>query len=233
MAFESIKPVRKRLAEEVYDQILGAVMSGEIGETDRLVQERLAERLEISRTPVREALLRLEQEGILETASRGGFVLRRPGEGEVREVYEARMAVEGQAIRLAATRGGPAAGARLAGVIEAAEALPEPTVAAYFEANRRIHRAIVEEGGNRWLLETFDTLWNRGSSFRLFAAIETVDLARSLGAHEALAQAVAAGDGSAANEAMHAHIEDGLALQLEAMRAARASAEDAGWADPD
>ncbi|MEO0682098.1 MAG: GntR family transcriptional regulator [Pseudomonadota bacterium] len=218
MTFQSIKPLRKRLAEEAYDQILGGVLRGDVGPEDRLVQEKLAAELEISRTPVREALLRLEGEGILETAPTGGFRLRTLSRDEVQDLYEARAAVEGQAIRLAAVRGGAEAGARLAAVVREAEGRPGRDVHAYFEANRDIHRAIVEESGNRWLLTQFDTLWNRGVSFRLFAAIETVDLSRCLGDHLTLAEAVAAGDGPAAQEAMQAHVADGLNLQVEAMR---------------
>ena len=61
MALKSIRSERRRLADEVYHQLLDAILAGEVGPNDRLVQERLAAEMEISRTPVREALLRLEQ----------------------------------------------------------------------------------------------------------------------------------------------------------------------------
>jgi len=69
VALKSIKIQRRRLADEVYDQLLASITVGDIGPDDRLVQERLAAELDISRTPVREALLRLEQEGVLVTAN--------------------------------------------------------------------------------------------------------------------------------------------------------------------
>ena len=89
MALKSIKIQRRRLADEVYDQLLESITIGDIGPDDRLVQERLAAELDISRTPVREALLRLEQEGVLVTANRGGFKLHRMSEPEVRQLYQA------------------------------------------------------------------------------------------------------------------------------------------------
>ena len=67
------------------------------------MQEKLAEQLQISRTPVREALLRLEQDGILVSSPRGGFALYKMSEDEVRELYQARAAIEGQAVRILAS----------------------------------------------------------------------------------------------------------------------------------
>ena len=107
MALKSIKPERRRLADEVYDQLVEAIMDQEIGKNDRLVQERLAEQLQISRTPVREALMRLEKEGVLVSAASGGFRLAQMNEDEVRQLYQARAAIEGQAARILATHGQP------------------------------------------------------------------------------------------------------------------------------
>ena len=75
MALKGIQPARRRLADEVYEQLMYAIMNREIGPDNRLVQARLAAELSISRTPVREALIRLEQEGVLEVSSRDSFRL--------------------------------------------------------------------------------------------------------------------------------------------------------------
>ena len=186
---------------------------------DQLVQEKLAAELEISRTPVREALLRLEQEGVLVTSPRGGFMLRRVSEAEAKEIYEARAAIEGQAARILAIRNDAADHARLRQVIEREEDLTSHTVQAYFAANRAIHRALVELAGNRQLLEMFDNIWNRAVAFHLFAAIEEIDLAASLGAHMTLAEAVETGDWRIAMPAVFDHIDDGFALQARALKA--------------
>ncbi|MGB1642182.1 MAG: GntR family transcriptional regulator, partial [Paracoccaceae bacterium] len=75
MAFKSIQPDRRRLADEVYDELVEAIIRRDIGLEDTLVQEKLASEMQISRTPVREALMRLAQEGILEVSNRGSFKL--------------------------------------------------------------------------------------------------------------------------------------------------------------
>ena len=221
VALRKIETPRIRLADQVYDQLMDAIVAGEIGHGDRLVQERLADDLSISRTPVREALLRLEQERVLTTSPRGGFALRRITPAETAELYEARGAVEGQAARILATRAGPELIERLRAVVAREENIASPSVRAYFEANKAIHRALVEAVGNRYLTEMFDTIWNRAVAFRLFAAIETVDLAKSLGDHMRLVDAIATGDPGRALDAVIGHIADGLALQMAAMEAGR------------
>ena len=63
----------------------------------------------------------------------------------------------------------------------------------------------------------FDNIWNRGTSFQLFAAIEKVDLSKSLGDHMALAEAIETGDPAHAGEVIIKHISDGFELQIEAL----------------
>ncbi len=68
---KSIQPDRRRLADEVYDELVEAIIRRDIGLEDTLVQEKLASEMQISRTPVREALMRLAQEGVLEVSKPG------------------------------------------------------------------------------------------------------------------------------------------------------------------
>lgn len=215
MAFKSLSQPKQRLADQVYSQIMEAIREGQISPDDRIVQEKLAEEFEISRTPVREALFRMEQEGILCISGRGSFRIRQLGAQEILEIYGARCAVEGYAARLLADRANTATTGKLREIIARAEDLKVESVQAYFRANRTIHRAIVEATNNQYLLELFDNLWNRGSSFTLFAALDSADLSKSLGDHMALIDAIDTGNGSAAAEKMIAHINSGQALQIE------------------
>ena len=100
--FTRLTRKRTRLADDVYEQILSAILSGEIVAGERLIQESIASQIDVSRTPVREAFLRLEREGVLETAGRGGFQIRNITEQEIQELYLAREAVEGFAAKLLA-----------------------------------------------------------------------------------------------------------------------------------
>ncbi|MCZ4291717.1 GntR family transcriptional regulator [Hoeflea alexandrii] len=217
MALKSIKQDRPRLADIVYNQLLEAIRSGAISDDERLVQEKLAEEMQISRTPVREALLRLEQEGILVVAQRGGFRVYRMSRDEVHELYQARAAIEGQAMRVLATNPDAKKIQELRKLIEKEENISSPSIDAYFTANRNIHRKIVELSDNRYLLEMFDNIWNRGVSYNLFAAIAKIDLAQSLGDHLKLVDAIETGNPIVAMEAIVDHIAHGFDLQIKAL----------------
>jgi DNA-binding GntR family transcriptional regulator len=217
MALKPLNKPRERLADQVYDQIMGAIRSGEIDPGIRIVQEKLAEILNISRTPVREALFRMEQEGILEVSGKGGFLIRRHTAAEVGELYASRCAIEGYSARILAERADPQLNQSLRDAISNAEDISETTVMGYFQANMSIHRAIVLATENRFLLEFFDNVWNRGSSYTLFATLQGIDLRQSLGDHQSLADAIETGDGNIAAEKMIAHIRNGYQLQLNAM----------------
>lgn len=217
MKFQSIQPPRKRLADVVYAQLIDAIMRREIGPDDRLVQEKLATDMQISRTPVREALMRLEQEGVLEVSSSGNFKLYRMDAQEVRELYQSRAAVEGQCARILATNISDEDIQKLYDMVSREENISDNTAQAYFEANRNIHRAFVEVAGNRFLLDMFDMIWGKAMAFCLFAAIENVDLAQSLGNHKQLVDVIASRDKTATLEKFMDHIQDGFELQMEGL----------------
>ena len=215
--FRGIEPDRRRLADEVYRQVLDAVLAGALEPGERIVQERVADEINVSRTPVREALLHLEREGILVRAGASGFTVREISEREVRDIYQAREAIEGHAARIVAERRDPEALERIRKTIEDEESISGGGMEVYFHANRRIHRCIVEESGNEYLLRSFDGIWNRSFSVRMFASIEDADLGETLGEHLALVRAMREDAPPTSAEAMITHIRDGLGLQLRAI----------------
>lgn len=215
--FKRIKAPRIRLADEVYQQIVHAIHVGDITPDQRLVQEKLASELEISRTPIREALLRLEQEGVLKTSNRGGFIIRQVELDEVREIYQTRCAIEGYAASLLAAQGNSNHFAQIEAIISQEESRNLVTAADFYDANKNIHRAFVERTQNRFLLDMFDQMWNRGFSLHMFAKIKQEELKKSLGEHKPILDILRKGDAAAAEAAMRAHIGDGLTLQLQSL----------------
>ncbi len=95
------------------------ILAGELPAGARIAELAIVERLGVSRTPIRAALMRLEQEGLLESLPNGGYAVRTFSERDVSDAIELRGTVEGLAARLAAERGAPpgfgARGARLPG----------------------------------------------------------------------------------------------------------------------
>ena len=110
--------------------------------------------------------------------------------------------------------------AELRRIVEREENIRDDNARTYFEANRNIHRAFVEMAQNRFLLEMFQMIWGKAMAFHLFAAIENVDLAQSLGDHMALVDVIESGDKTAALEVFTRHIQDGFDLQMQGLQQA-------------
>jgi DNA-binding GntR family transcriptional regulator len=95
---------RKSLGQHVFENLKQAIISGKIPPGQRLVENRLAETLGISRTPVREAIHKLEREGCLGKRPRGGFVVLGLDSIDIEETFGIRSVLEGYAARLAAIK---------------------------------------------------------------------------------------------------------------------------------
>ncbi|MCP3990948.1 MAG: GntR family transcriptional regulator [Actinomycetia bacterium] len=219
LTFERIPRSRTRLADEVYEQLFGRIISGRIGPGDRLIQETIAEEMDISRTPVREALLRLEHEGIIQLAERRGFVVREIAESEVRDIYQAREAIEGFAARLVATAHCEVALDQIAEVVNREASTSHDTVRSAFVANEAAHRAIVEASGNGFLVQLFDVIWGRQVALRLYGdLLRQTDVESTFDHdHSSLLDSLRNGDGDSAELAMVKHIRAGLELQVRAL----------------
>lgn len=94
--------VSPKLIEELADKIHAKILSGDFPPGTRLKQESLAQTFEVSRTPIREALSRLEAKGIVSQAQRRSAVVKTPSSREITEMYQVRAELEGLAAQLAA-----------------------------------------------------------------------------------------------------------------------------------
>ena len=207
-----------RLSDEVYEQILQAVLNRTIDPHQRFIQEELAEQMQVSRTPVREALLKLESEGVLERIGRSGFKLRKYTDDEVRYVYEARESVECFALGLLSQRFDSSQIDDLKSTVEKLESGGYPSAVDYFMANKNIHRQFVLATGNEVLIDMFDVIWNRSRSYFLFSEFDDSDLEKSLEGHLELCDVLKSKDEELARQKMKDHIYDGLQLQRNARR---------------
>ena len=208
--FSRLTRSRTRLADDVYEQILSAILSGEIVPGERLIQENIASQIDVSRTPVRAAFLRLEREGVLETAGRGGFQIRNITEQEIQDLYLAREAVEGFAAKLLAGALSQEQVQNIEAAVRSEISLNSTHKEEHFHANRNIHRTIVAQAGNGILLDMFDSIWNRGISIRSFSAYRIPDDTDNREQHLELLDQIKLGPTVEAEHAMVAHIREGL-----------------------
>lgn len=131
------------------------ILAGDLPGGSRIAELAIVEKLGVSRTPIRAALMRLEQEGLLEALPNGGYAVRTFSERDVADAIELRGTLEGLAARLAAERGAPAvvlAEARqcLAGIdaVLAQPALDDEAFSRYVALNQRFHALLPELGGS-------------------------------------------------------------------------------------
>jgi DNA-binding GntR family transcriptional regulator len=132
---ESI-PVRER----AYEHLKASILSGRFNPGERLAEEHLAKELGISRTPIREALHKLESEGLIKPLASRGFVASQDSQEDVEELFEIRAVLEGYALRVICGRITDAVLAQLEDTVEKAEeALRRHGLDEIFQWNTRFH----------------------------------------------------------------------------------------------
>lgn len=197
------------LADEAYRRISEAMLAGDLPPGSRLVMDTLAERLEISRTPVRDALRRLEREGLVEPTGRKGYTVRAIADTDLEHLYESRIAVETFSARRTAELGEPAIRVVEQAIEEAVKSRAN-TAAETYHLNRMIHRSVVEASANPMLVELFDSVWDRAKALQIFEQFHTLaGDANLLREHYELTDAMRVGPDQA-YEVMYQHITIGF-----------------------
>jgi DNA-binding GntR family transcriptional regulator len=144
---------RRANAQTIYLALREAIVAGELRAGDRLAEEQLARSFAVSRTPVREAILRLEAEHLAERHPSRGLVVRAIPAHETLEVYLVRAVLDGLAARLAAGLALPGDHARLRWLNDRlAEALQQHDLATAAELNMQFHEGLSEAAHNTMLL---------------------------------------------------------------------------------
>ena len=195
--------------------IMDAISAGDLLPGARLKETDLVAALDVSRTPLREALAALRAEGILER-DEDGLRVRRLDWRDVRALYELRGTLEGLAASLAAQNAGHAERSVIDDICRAeAELIRQnaaPDVLAHH--NRQFHHAILQAAGNRFLAESLERL----SRLMVLLGATAYSLAGRAGSirdeHEAVNRAIQAGDAAAASAAMARHLDSALTARL-------------------
>ncbi|GAA3534775.1 GntR family transcriptional regulator [Zobellella aerophila] len=210
---------RRSLHEEVADCVRTMIIEGELKEGQRINEPELCQRLDISRTPLREALKVLHSEGMVTIEpNRGAWVATITPE-EIREHFEIISSLERRAAELTA---GKATDKDLTRLRQLQEKLERHYQARdrheYFEVNQHIHRLIIELAGNETLTQLHHQLMNRVSRGRYLAIGVQHRWEESVDEHRALLGALLARDGEQAGRVLAEHVMhtgETLAKELE------------------
>ena len=189
----------------VCDELRRLVITGELPPGTRLVEDRLAAQLGVSRNPVREALQTLASEGFVVLTPRRGAMVAQVSAAQAEELFDVRMALESLAARTAAKRAGPADVARLQDVLDrAAEATRLGELDLLAALNTEFHHEIVTSGGNDYLGLLVAPMARRIQW--VFRASAPRRAMASWNEHEAVLRAIAAGDEESAAVLASAHV---------------------------
>ena len=204
-----------------YTALHAAIVSGELSPGERLVEEELAERLGSSRGAVREAILRLSQDGLVLRERNRGARVRRFTLGEAVEILEARAALESLAAGHAAQRRTVDEARELEALVDEMEELHHAgELLAASERNAVMHRCILEISGHRVARDVCARLNSQMVRFQFRTVLAPGRPERSLAEHRRIVAAIAGGDRRAAERAMRTHLTN-VAATLDAAHAAR------------
>ncbi|RYH02401.1 GntR family transcriptional regulator [Salipiger sp. IMCC34102] len=203
---------RAETPKDAYALILDAIDGHVYRPGDRLVESELAERFGVSRTPVREALQRLETQSLLTRDGRS-LIVASLDHNEVAELYTVRAELEGLAARLAARHATPEEVQVLQRMLVEDRALVDDAHA-LARANRRFHKQIHLASHNRFLVRQLDLVY-RSMALLARSSIEAQGRGPdTLDEHEAIVAAIAGGDGGAADAALRAHLSRAYVTRL-------------------
>jgi DNA-binding GntR family transcriptional regulator len=196
---------RPSLTEQVYEQLMELLIRGELRPGDVITERRMAERLNASRTPVREALGRLEAEGLVEKQPSRGVTVRPFSTEAFVEILNVRQLLESEAARLAAGNIRPERIRKIREALQAAARKAQPTLSEVWEVDDLLHGEIADAAGNTLMAGLIRDLRRRTHVFNVFR--NTVTPRFGVEMNTRLLEAVESGDSERAREAMFKHID--------------------------
>jgi DNA-binding GntR family transcriptional regulator len=206
---------KKSLATEVYLHLKQGILNGTLVAGTRLLEIEIAEQMEVSRAPVREALRMLEADRLVDFQVNQGAYVRKLDKDEIWEIYTARSLIEGYVASLAAKRAGSEDVSRLKQALETVLRVAESgnfeaTVAKDFD----FHRLIWEISGHRLFIEILNQLEDQIRMFMTVQAPLFAHLIDSVKDHIEIVNAIANGDSETASKTIQQHITDAGTLTL-------------------
>ena len=199
--------------DRIYDRVRADIVHGALRPNQRLIEIELAERLGVSRTPVRETLQRLTLEGLVQR-TRGGWVVHEHSRDEIRSIYEVRAALDGYAAFLAAGRATAGELDALEGLYPAGEAALALDPDVQVELNERFHDGVIAAAGNPRLGQLSRASRQYYFNYRIARQYDAEETRESIEGHRRILAALARRDGRAAESRAREHVDYALEIVL-------------------
>jgi DNA-binding GntR family transcriptional regulator len=219
--FKGIKAVGKPrpLGEIAYTTLKDAIVRGDLHPGQRLVESSLSTQMKISRIPVREAIKKLEQDGLVERLDKGGFIVKNPSREEIEETFGIRAVLESYASALATERMNEAISKKLDETLESyREALKRSDIAKMTLMNNQLDEIIFTASGNNRLYALIGNFRDFVSRYRKLL-LNCLDYAAiSLSEHEKIVEAMKEGDPAKVEKLVREHLIRGKDILIKDMK---------------
>ena len=203
---EKINP--RNLSDDAYNILAKKIISGKLKAGVKLIESKLANNFGISRTPIREALNRLAQDGLIELIPKKGAQVSLLKAKDVEEIYDVRKALEGMATKEATPLIKEKDLKQIAKLIEKCDSSPERRLKYFLESDLKLHRLIIERSGNGRLTKILQKLNNFINSFRVFDAQYDQRVKDAREEHKNILRALIKKDAKKARALVEQHIEN-------------------------
>ena len=212
---ESYKPLRDLVLEALRE----AILNGTLKPRERLMEIQLAEELGVSRTPVREALRKLELEGFIVMVPRKGAYVADLSIKDIADVFEIRIALEGLAAALAAERiTDEELEAMEKHLVEKAEAIKKNDMVKLVEVDTKFHEALYGASRNDRLITIINNLREQIQRFRTSSLAMPGRMQQSLEEHRSIVEAIQSRDIALARQTAQEHIENAESWMIESLK---------------
>ena len=199
------------IAEQIFEQLERDILSGTYPRGEVLTETKLSEKLGVSRTPIREALRRLDQEHIIKMTTKGAYVLGITKQ-DIDDIYEIRSRIEGLAAKLAAERATEEDIAELKNTVELQEFYTLKQDADNIKnMDSEFHRLMYQMSGSTPLYDTLEPLHKRIIKYRKASISSQTRAQESMQEHKAIYEAIAAHDGELAEKLVNEHVRNAQA----------------------
>ena len=210
------------LEEKVYHELEEEILTGKLKRGEALTEISLSKRLGVSRTPVRSAIRRLTEDGLIETVANRGSVVVGITEADMIDIYRVRVRLEGLASKLAAECISKEGLDTLTEAVELAEFyISKKDTEKLKELDSVFHETVYKEANNRWLARTLSELHKKIRTYRKLSLTVPGRLEASVAEHRKILDAIARGDSAEADRLTALHIEaatDSMMLAFESAK---------------
>jgi DNA-binding GntR family transcriptional regulator len=216
VAGDLAKQARVPMSDVAYQSVKGLILNNHMLGGYQILEDELARDLQMSRTPLREALVRLEHEGLIQLVPRHGIRVIPLSAADIHEIYQVLTALETVAAELLASKiPNQAEVASLEGCVDQMQrALDADDLTAWAEADERFHRTLVQSSGNRRLATTAFNYLDQSHRFRMFTLRLRDKPVSSTQSHADLVKAIKATDPDLARQ-IHSKQKAGFRSEME------------------